>query len=287
MLKSIDVVCPFNLNLFLNIREKNQDNEISKLKLINQTVSMCDEIHDIVNIKKSRQGDFSIKVKENDKISKENLNDIYKIANLFFDYVNIKPENYIIDIKRNTKLMGLDLDDSIIAGVLIGLNYYCETNLTKRELLLLSSLVNPLISYFIVGGYNQVIGNNIEKLSKNPFNKYLIIDTSFKLQKDDISHEMGNHAIVLKSSKDNILYNDYLRVLPEELLRIKDFLSKYPDLAHSLSGLSSTYFLAGYDNIPAKVMIDLKKHFPKYKLYQFQNTSGHKILVKYVKNNLD
>lgn len=282
MLKNIDVICPFNLNLFLKMEAKNDNNEISKIKLFNQTVDfLSEDFHNIVNIKKSRQGNFDIKIIGNTNFSDTSLANFKKIANLFFEYVNIKPENFIIEIKPMKNYFGLNLEESFIAGILLGLNYLCETNLTKRELLLLSSTINQVVPYFIVGGYNKVVGTNIFKINKNEFNKYLIIDTGIKISKDDVSRELASHTIIPKSTNDIKIYNDYLRVMPDELKRLQDFLNKYPDIIYSLSGISSTYFIAYSDHIPVSIMKSLKKNFPEYNLYECQNTSGHKYIIKY------
>lgn len=78
------------------------------------------------------------------------------------------------------------------------------------------------------------------------------------------------------------LYNDFSKIMPDELKRLRSFLNKYCK-NHSLSGNGSSYFVAYPGNFSSKIVFTLKKEFPNYKIYRATNSNGHKILTKYQK----
>jgi hypothetical protein len=63
------------------------------------------------------------------------------------------------------------------------------------------------------------------------------------------------------------LYNCLYDVMPDDLKEIREYLLKYKNLNHSLSGISHTYFIASKErNVDNNFIIQLNKNFPKYKI---------------------
>ena len=276
MLKITEVMCPVALNLFLNARKIKDDNSLD-IKLINQTINL----YDIVYLRETKQDNPGTHIKSEKEISEYLKENILKIVNLFFDITNINPDSFFIEIEKNQEI---ENDNSIIAGVLIGLNQHYQTNLTKKQLIDISLHINSEIPYFIVGGYSKITndGRDIERLGENPFQNYLIIDSGIVLDKNNIETSVRNDYIIERSSRQEPIHNDYIKFLPQELTNLRSFLKNYPDFQHSLSSIGPIYFVTNLNNFfSSKVSIALQKEFPKMKFYNAKNTSGHKIMFKY------
>lgn len=276
MLKITEVMCPVALNLFLNIRKIKDDGSLD-LKLINQTVNL----YDIVYLREAKHEKTGIHIKSKNEISEYLKESILKITNLFFQVTNIKPNSFIIEIEKTQEL---ENDNSIIAGVLIGLNNHYQTNLTKKQLITIAHQINPDIPYFIVGGYSKITnaGLDIEKLGENPYNYYLVIDSGIILDRNNIEASIKNNYLIERSSRQEPIHNDYVKFVPQELNTLRNFLNEFPGLEHSLSSLGPIYFIAIPNNaISSNVQIALKRKFPNIHVYSCKNTCGHKIMFEY------
>lgn len=276
MLKITEVMCPVALNLFLNIRKIKDDGSLD-LKLINQTVNL----YDIVYLREAKHEKTGIHIKSKNEISEYLKESILKITNLFFQVTNIKPNSFIIEIEKTQAIQN---DNSIIAGVLIGLNQHYQTNLTKKQLITIAHQINPDIPYFIVGGYSKITnaGLDIEKLGENPYNYYLVIDSGIILDRNNIEASIKNDYLIERSSRQEPIRNDYVKFMPQELNTLRNFLNEFPDLEHSLSSLGPIYFIAIPNNaISSNVQIALKRKFSNIHVYSCKNTCGHKIMFEY------
>lgn len=278
MLKIVEVSCPAKINLFLNVTGFNEEKKLHSVKMINQTI----DLYDNITLQETKVGN-GITVKSNNIILSNNI--CYEAAKLFFEYTKIKPNNFLITIQKkipdNSGLGGKSTD---AAGVLLGLNEYYHTNLTKRELIFLASLLGQDVPYFIYSGCKIITGygDRIETYSKSPYQRFLVIKPDFELKQEDMISQIDKNNLNEKNISVKLLSNDFSSVMPEETTRLKEFLSKYPDLNYSLSGTGPSYFIAFPEkHIKSTMKIILKKEFPNYKLYDAKKSDGHKLLIRY------
>lgn len=279
-MKKIEINCPAKVNLFLNILNNNKDIGLHDLVLINQTVSLFDEI----TIYELTKGDMGIKIISKDNIPLDSTNSAYKACQLFFDYTGIHPNTFIISINKNIpNEAGLGGESTDAAGVLIGLNDYYHTNLSKKELMTLGFKVGSDVPYFIHSGYALVTnyGLNVKRLNNNPYKYYLLIKPNFGLKTSEMFQDIDKYPFVEQISRYNNFHNDFEKIMPDELKSLKEYLNQFKEYIHSLSGSGSTYFVASKKPISSTISNNLRKDFPNYKLYKCEATDKIKTLVKY------
>ena len=280
MLKVVEVACPAKINLFLNVTGYNREKELHNMKMISQTVDLYDKV--ILQETKSKTG----LIVKNNNILLDETNNCFKMAKLFFDYTKINPEGFSIIIEKNIpSKAGLSGDSTDAAGVLLGLNEYYHTNLTKRALIFLASLIGPNVPYFIYSGCKFITGcgERIENYTKSPYQSFLIIKPDFEISTKDMFSRLDKTPLSEKGIPNNLLQNDFSRIIPGETERLNAFLKQYPNLNYSLSVSGSSYFIASSEkNMKSSISIALKKEFPNYQLFNAKPNSGHKILVKYL-----
>lgn len=281
MLKQVEISCPATLNLFLNVTGYDQNKKMHTVKMINQSIDLYDTIY----IQEFLRKNDGIIIKINNDILNDNTNNCYKAAKLFFDYTGITTNCLEIKIdKKIPNMAGLGGEDTDVAGILIGLDRYYQTNLTIKELMTLGFQISAGVPYFIKLGCALVTGygEQISKYLKNPYTRYLIIKPNISLNSKEMMHQLDQNILANKYILENILSNDFLSVVPEEVKNIKKVLSRYSGLEHSLSGCGPSYFIAFRKNIlNLGVGAILKKEFPDYKFYNVANTDHRKVLVKY------
>ncbi len=275
-MKSIDIYCPARINLFFKVNGYNKSKALHYLKLINQTINM----YDIINIKPSRNSNL-LTINTTEEIFSILYEDLSKTYEIFLNYVKLPPHNISITITKNIPTKsGLGDKGSIIAGFLIALNMIYNSRLEKHELIFLASLINFEAPYFIVGNYAKITntGNKITPLDNNPYKSYLIITPNIDISTKEMFHKLDSNYSPTNII-NNLLYNDFISVMPSELLRIRDFLSNYPNIDHSLSALGPSYYIASPTYIEPSLKKVLKKEFPDYKIYNQKNSQAHKIIT--------
>ncbi len=279
MLKCVFVKCPMALTLFLNLETIEP---VVKAKLIEQTVAVqgsraCDNLE----IKKAFKEEH-LKI-DCCNLTLDEKEKIYKTINLFEEATNIKITNLEIKITReNLRLSYLNFS-SIIAGLLIGLNYYYNTDLEICRLKKIGYQISPLVPYFIVGGFKKISESKkeMDKLPKNPYTDYLLVDKNKELILPNLA-EIRKYGVVNKNPKDNFPYTDYSKIVGNDYSEIKDYLKNYEEVVSSLMGNTSLYLITSQNNILlSKVRFSLKKEFPNYKIYPVSNIEGHSVLIKY------
>ena len=279
MKKIVEVHCPAKINLFLNITDYDEIKKLHNLKMINQTVNL----YDIITMQEYSKKDLGIVINSDANIPLDETNSCYKACKLFFDYTKINPSTFYIYIKKNIPNMaGLGGESTDAAGVLLGLNQYYQTELSKKELASLGFQVGSDVPFFIYSGCCLVsgCGEKVTNFIKNPYQRYLLIKPNIEMSTKEMFQKFSeNKLMITRMVPENLLFNDFLRVAPREIKEIQTFLKKYPN--HSLSGSGSTYYVALTDNImPFELNLSLRKEFPNYQLYNVKNTIGHKILIK-------
>lgn len=276
MQKCVIVKCPMALTLFLNLEMIEPD---IKVKLVKQTVAMkntlvCDSIE-----LKSTYDDLKIDYKELTDIEKEK---IQETINLFEDVTSLKINNLNIKINRlNLRLSNLNFE-SIIAGLLIGLNEYYHTNLDITKLKKIGYQISPLVPYFLVGGFKKISEANreISSLPKNPYQNYLLIDKNKDLILPNLL-DIKKYGIVNHNAKEKLLYTDFSKLVDDDYQDIRDYLKDYQEIESSLMGNTSLYLITSKDNLLlSRMKFRLNKEFPNYKIYSVSNTEGHKVLIK-------
>ena len=229
----IDIGCPRSLDLSSIISNKEE-----KIKSILQTISIYDHIiisQDIKNIK-------NVLIKSNDNISQSLYEKLNELLLLYSNYVGLIINNISIDIKYDN-FSYLRTDENILAGFILALNYYFKINITTHELIYLVNKIDPLISFYINGGYKKIDDNNKPLyIGNNLFNKYYLLDKFDDMEK--LKKICDKYNIILSSSNCN--------------------------------------FITSQDNINSSI-INIKKLISNININTVNNVKEHKILVKYIK----
>ena len=238
----VQVNCPRSIDLLSisNIKDNNKD-----AKHILQTV----DIYDFISIKQEIKKQTGIIIISDDELLDTTKNKIKETIWLFSNYIGINIRDLIIEIKLDN-FSFFKCEENILAGILIALNNYFKRYITLHELVFLADKIDPLISYYIVGGYKKIDNNNRSyNIGKNIYNKYLLID------------------------KFNVINN-------EETNRFKSFLDNYENLSY---GIGECCFIAIKDYIVSNIPISLKKNFSKVVIHTVNNVKEPKVLIKYLK----
>lgn len=276
---TIDVSCPARINLFFNVTGYNEQKKLHYLKEINQTI----DLYDNLTIFKSPNSSSELSIISSKEVQEYLYDDLLKAYQLFFSYTNTPIENITIVIKKNIPIdSGLGDKGSIIANFIKGLNALYKTNLSIHELTFISSLINYEAPFFIEGGYAKVTstGSKITKLSNNPFKNYLIIVPDIKLSTEERFKELPKYYTPVEYL-NSVLYNDFNKVVPSELLRLRNFLLTYEHLSHSLLGIGKSYFIASEETIDTSLRKTLKREFPEYLYFSQKNHHQPAIIKNY------
>ena len=264
------ILCPAKINLFLNILGKK--NNMHELLLVNQTIDLYDEIELIIN------NTNTIRIESNENIPLDENNSIYKAAKLFKEKYNIN-DGMTFKIKKRIPVeAGLGGESTDAAGTILILNEYYQLNLSKDEMSKLGISIGSDVPYFIYSGYKIVksIGDKIETPKKNPYNNYIIIKPNFGLNTKEMFNRIDNKKIN-KKSINKIPYNDFMKVVPDEINIIEKYLNDNNIKNHTLSGSGSSYYIAlkEKDNNLYK---NLKDQFKDYLVLETSNCDKYKII---------
>lgn len=280
--RSVCIKCPARVNLFLNVNGINETKKLHSITAVNQTIDMYDYIT-ITELPLKRNTEKNINILSNNLTSETSYEDFYCACNIFFAYTNITPNNLHISIFNDINVLGLGNKASNIAGILLGLNTYYKTGLANHELRYLASLINFEAPYFITGGYAKITGcgENIKSLdSDNPYKFYLILIPNMNISTVEMFASITKDNLRKKIFQPGIIHNDFNDFMPDELKRLRNFLLKYPNIEHSLSGVGPAYFVASKSLITNELKRTLKYEFPNFDGYIRRNCHGHKIITK-------
>ena len=141
----IDVVSNAKINLTLDVLKK-RDDGYHELKMIMQTVSLCD----CINIKKTDKG---ISLKSNLKyLPTDRRNIAYAAAELFLEKAGIS-DGIDINMKKNIPVAaGLAGGSGNAAAVLTGLNKMYDNPFSQKELLEMGGQLGSDVPFCIMGG---------------------------------------------------------------------------------------------------------------------------------------
>ncbi|GMB10302.1 MAG: 4-(cytidine 5'-diphospho)-2-C-methyl-D-erythritol kinase [Candidatus Improbicoccus devescovinae] len=150
------------INLGLEILNKNNNN-FHEISTITQSINLFD----IIKLSNNKSG---IKIFCNKYISSFYDNIAYISAKKFFDFVNNKHKtqykNINIQITKNIPMQaGLGGGSADAGAILLGLNKFFNTNLTKKELLNIAHKIGSDVPLCMTGGTLLVEGTG-EKITK-------------------------------------------------------------------------------------------------------------------------
>ena len=261
------IKCPAKINLFLNVL--GIKGTMHELCLINQTISLYDEIELIVT------KNNSIEIVSKDNIPLDETNSIYKAAKLFKETYNIK-DGLLFKVKKKIPISaGLGGESTDAAGTLLLLNEYYKLNKSKEELSNLGIKIGSDIPFFIHSGYKEVrsIGDIISNPSiSNPFKWYIIIKPDYGLSTKEMYNKIDSHPFK-KIDINKMPYNDFMKVVPESINKIKDYLNENNINNHTLSGSGSAYYIA-LDKRNIHLYKKIKEYYNNYKVLIVNNSNG-------------
>ncbi len=266
------IKCPAKINLFLNV--SGIRDFMHELLLINQTISLYDEIELIIT------NNNSIIIESNDNIPLDDSNSIYKAAKIFKITYNIT-DGFIFKVKKNIPIeSGMGGESTDAAGTLLLLNNYYNLNISQDELSKLGIKIGSDVPYFIYSGFREVtgVGDIVRKPTiNNPFNWYIIIKPNFGLNTKEMFNKIDNYPFIKINT--NLPYNDFMKVVPEEIIKIKNYLDSINISNHTLSGSGSSYYIA-LSKRDIFLYKKIKDYFKDYKVFLVRNSSGFSFLDK-------
>lgn len=261
------IKCPAKINLFLNVI--GIKGSMHELCLVNQTIGIYDEIELIIT------NDNAIKIESIDDIPLDETNSIYKAAKLFKETYNIS-DGFLFKVKKNIPIAaGLGGESTDAAGTLILLNNYYKLNKSKEELAKLGIKIGSDIPFFIYSGYKEVlsIGDIIkEPRIKNPFNWYIIIKPDYGLCTKEMYKKIDSYPFK-KIDINKMPYNDFMKVVPNSIIDIKNYINSLNISNHTLSGSGSAYYIA-LDKRNIRLYKQIKDKFKNYNVKIVKNCNG-------------
>ena len=239
------------INLSLDILRKRKDG-YHELKMIMQTVSLCDEIY----IEKSDT--VSIECNKDD-IPLNNKNLAWKAADAFFNYTSINSGCKIKLIKHIPDGAGLGGGSSDAATVLLALNEIYNTNITNEELINIAVKIGADVPFFILKGtcLAEGIGEKLTKIENNTDPYILIHKPSFSIStkwayenlKLDNKNNYNVDKIVENLKDKNYNFKDIFNYLEDvsvskypQINDIKNKMKYYGATAALMSGSGSSVF---------------------------------------------
>ena len=261
------VKCPAKINLFLNVL--GIKDSMHELLLLNQNVSLYDEIE------LKTTNDNSITIESKDNIPLDETNSIYKAAKLFKDAYNIK-DGFIFKVKKKIPIeSGLGGESTDAAGTILLLNEYYKLNKSKEELADLGFKIGSDVPFFIHSGFKEVTstGEVIRKPKiSNPYKWYIIIKPDFGLCTKEMYHKIDSYPFI-KEDINKMPYNDFMKVVPDDINKIKEYIDSINIKNHSLSGSGSAYYIA-LDKRNIVLYKKIKEHFKNYQVMIVNNCNG-------------
>ena len=264
------IYCPAKINLFLNVLGIDKDTNMHKLFLINQTVDLYDEIELVLT------NDNSIVIESNDDIPKDERNSIYKACKLIKDKYNIDKGMKFIVNKHIPIEAGLGGESTDAAGTILLINKALDLGLDINTMAFLGSLIGSDVPFFIHSGFKFVssIGNKIEESTfDNPYEYYIIVKPNYGLSTKEMFKKIDDKEVEI-ITHDRLPYNDFMKVVPESILDIKEYFDELGIKEHTLSGSGSSYYVAlkKKDN---KLYNIIKDKYKDYNVYLVKNCDGY------------
>lgn len=245
------------LNISLDVLSK-MDNGYHDLKMVFQSVSLCDDIQ--IQCTKGSGIEITTNLKF---LPRDGRNIAAKAATCFFEYTGINGYHVTIDIyKRIPVCAGLGGGSSDGAAVLRGLNRLFETKLDQKTLEKLGESLGSDVPYCVAGGtvLAQGRGEILKEIDPMPRCHVVICKPSFsistpelfgKIECEKIKCHPDTEGIVLSLSQNDLtgvarrMYNVFESVLPAgagAVAELKSTLLDYKALGAVMTGTGSAVF---------------------------------------------
>ena len=264
------IYCPAKINLFLNVLGIDENTNMHKLFLINQTVDLYDEIELVLD------DDNTITIESNDDIPKDERNSIYKAAKIMKDKYNIDKGMKFIVKKSIPIEAGLGGESTDAAGTILIINKVFNLGLSTDAMASIGSLIGSDVPFFIHSGFKFVssIGNVVEDSTfNNPYKYYIVVKPNYGLSTKEMFNKIDSKEVEI-ISHDRLPYNDFMKVVPPSILDIKKSFDDLNIKEHTLSGSGSSYYIAlkKKDN---KLYNIIKDKHKDYNVYLVKNCDGY------------
>lgn len=288
----IKVLAPAKINLALEIFDKIKNSSYHNIDMIMQSV----DLYDVVTLKINDSEEILIESDKNlNCIEKDNI--CRKVAEVFFDFLNIKNPGIKINIKKRIPISaGLAGGSSDGAAVLVGLNKAFKAGLSNLELCKIGGKVGADIPFCIVGGTARAkgIGTDIYKIENKTNFRVVIVKPNisvstalaykkadsfkitdfFDVDKLENSIKLGDIESISKNLFNRFeQFTDY-----KEIPKIKNILKENGSKATLMSGSGPSVYGIFEDKSKAiSCFENIKKIYPETFLCNFIS-HGAKIL---------
>lgn len=227
------VSCPAKINLFLNITGKKDF--MHTLNVINQSITLYDYLE--VEILK----DNIIQLECNDKdIPLNSDNSIYKSLSLMKELFNIKDGFKINIVKQIPVQSGLGGESTNAAGIILFINQIYKLKLSQKELYEIGKKIGNDVPFCIHGGLAKIDEDGyIQEYNKIPYFYYLIVKPQFGLSTQDMYNQYDNLVYDFEKKKIELGYNDFEKIVSNEIIDIKNELINNKAIFSNLTGSGS------------------------------------------------
>ena len=142
-MKKIEINSPAKINLFLKVKEKNQDGY--------HNIDTSFQLIDLFDYMSFEISDKKIAIKSNESFLENENNTIYQSAKLLLNFMDCQMG---VNIKIEKKIptgSGLGGGSSNAASTLIALNKLWNLNLSKEELINIAKKIGADVPFFVHG----------------------------------------------------------------------------------------------------------------------------------------
>jgi len=265
------IYCPAKINLFLNVLGIDKETNMHKLFLINQTVDLYDEIELLIT------DNNSITIESSDDIPKDERNSIYKACKLMKDTYKIDRGIKFIVNKHIPIEAGLGGESTDAAGTILLMNKVFDLGLDTNTMSSLGSKIGSDVPFFIHSGFKYVssTGNEVNNSTfNNPYKYYIIVKPDYGLSTKEMFKKIDDKEVEI-ISHSKLPYNDFMTVVPESILDIKEYFDSLGLKDHTLSGSGSSYYVA-LNKKDNKLYNIIKNKYKEYNVYLVKNCDGYK-----------
>lgn len=269
----ISILCPAKINSFLNITAK--EKPLHSLKMINQSVSL----YDYIELETNNDNSINL-VCNNSLVPCDESNSIYKAILILKEKYNINHGFNIFINKQIPLSSGLGGESTDAAGTILAINELFNLKLMKNDLKEIGFKIGSDVPFCLEGGTKIIesFGQVIKK-RKTEYNYFLIVNPNVTINTKEMFEKYDysiNKYIKIKNNKYG--HNDFEKVIPNNLLKIKDDLISNGAIFSNLTG-SGSCFIGAFDNFLSqkKAYLALKD---KYEIYIVTSCDGIKIIKK-------
>ena len=235
-MKKIEINSPAKLNLFLKVKEKNQDGY--------HNIDTSFQLIDLFDYMSFEISNKNIVIKSNESFLENENNTIYQSAKLLLNFMDCQMG---VNIKIEKKIptgSGLGGGSSNAASTLIALNKLWNLNLSKEELMNIAIKIGADVPFFVHGenAYGSGIGDKLK--SKDAIkDKVLLICPKI----NNASGEMYKLLDIYRKNggnNSNHLQNDFWDIFLNKNNEIKEFYeATFDSNSLNLSGSGSSMYV--------------------------------------------